>query len=289
MVGWAKGISRLIEEGVAGVMDLVQSVEKLLTTDNYPVNRSSVLGLLLRQVFLSFDKLTFSEVSSIKQQLDYYFRSGRSALKNLIDHEVDGGESFEMSLESEESKVEYKMPSLLPQEFTSRPNDEDEEDGPTCGVSKKQADLFLAQQANLLQTNENAALSPQSLQSEIIRILKSCPDLPEAHFLSYLNCLRVKEVAGAVQSLYGSCSQQEDGNVRMNMEESSKGFRFAALNLASYHVRMNHKDEAMSAIKEAITMAQEASDHTCLQHVLSLLHRIVDNKVKFIVVEESSI
>ena len=44
-------------------MDLVQSVEKLLTTDNYPVNRSSVLGLLLRQVFLSFDKLTVKTVT----------------------------------------------------------------------------------------------------------------------------------------------------------------------------------------------------------------------------------
>ena len=281
VVGWAKGVSRLLEEGVAGVMDLVQSVEKLLTTDNYPVNRSSVIGLLLRQVFLSFDKLTFSEVSSIKQQLDYYFKAGRSALKKLTEHDGDGGESFEMSLESEESKVEYNLHSLLPQEFSSRPQDDEDEDAPACGVSKKQADLFLAQQANLLQSNENAALSPQSLQSEILRILKSCPDLPEAHFLSYLNCLRVKEVAGAVQSLYGSCSQQDDTNTRINMDESSKGFRFAALNLASYHVRMNHKDEAMSAIKEAITMAQEASDHTCLQHVLSLLHRIVDNQVDY--------
>merc|ERR1719500_1218669 len=39
-------------------------------------------------------------------------------------------------------------------------------------------------------------------------------------------------------------------------------------------------EEALAAIKEATTMAQEASDHTCLQHVLSLLYRTVDGDQK---------
>ena len=287
MVSWARGVVRLQEEGVAGVMDLVQSLDKLLTADNFPVSRTSVIGLLLRQVILTFDKLTFSEVSSVKQQLDHYYRAGRAALGTLIDHNDEAtGESFEMSLESgEESRVEeYKLPSFLPAEFSidhSVEKDEADEDGPDCQVSRKQADLFIAQQVSLLQTNEADALSPKDLQIEITRILKSNPGLPEAHFLAYLNCLRVKEVAGAVHNLYGSCTQQDEGQpIRPGTDDGSKGFRFAALNLASYHVRMNHKEEAMSAIKEAITMAQEASDHSCLQHVLSLLHRISDDTEK---------
>merc|ERR1719206_1594057 len=36
----------------------------------------------------------------------------------------------------------------------------------------------------------------------------------------------------------------------------------------------------MSAIREAITMSQEASDHTCLQHVLSLMYRTVESEEK---------
>ena len=271
---------------MAGVMDLVQSLEKLLTADNFPVSRTSVIGLLLRQVFLAFDKLTFSEVSSVKQQLDHFYKAGKTALRNLMDHDDEAtGESFEMSLESgEESGVdEYKLPSFLPAKFTRDLSGDKEDDdvGPDCEVSRKQADLFIAQQVNLLQTNEAAALSPKNLQFEISRILKSNPGLPEAHFLAYLNCLRVKEVAGAVHNLYGSCTQQEEGQpFRPGIEDGSKGFRFAALNLASYHVRMNHKEEAMSAIKEAITMAQEASDHSCLQHVLSFLHRFSDDTEK---------
>ena len=265
-------------------MDLVQtSVEKLLTADNYPINRSSVIGLLLRQVFLSFDKLTFSEVSSLKQQFDQYYMAGRTAVKKLAECTTNDGESFEMSLESNDNDTSksdyvYVLPNSLPQEFVS---DQQEEDQTPCGVSRKQADLFLAQQAAVMQTNENEALSPQDLQAELTRILKSCPGLAEAHFLSYLNCLRVKDVSQAVHSLYGSCNQQEESlGAKFNQEDGSKGFRFAALNLASYHVKMNHKSEAMSAIKEAITMAQEASDHTCLQHVLTLLHTIVEDKDK---------
>lgn len=276
---WVKGVSKLQEEGVAGIMDLVQSIDKLLTIDNLPINRSSVLGLFLRQVFLSFDKLTFSEVSSLNQQFDIYYRAGKAALRRVIDSsDVAGGESFEMSLESEESKVEYKLRSLMPVEFAASNTSHEEnilDDQPT--ISKKQAELFLVQQANLLQSNEKLALPPEELQREIQRILKSNPGLPEAKFVSYLNSQRVKEVTEATHSLYGSC----------NISGVLNDFRFASLNVASYHVNMDNRDAAMSTIKEAITMAQEASDHACLQHVLSLLQRIVNEHDKKRLLERS--
>ena len=276
---WIKGVVKLHEDGVAGIMDLVQSIDKLLTVDNFPVSRSSVLGLFLRQVFLSFDKLSFSEVSALNQQYDIYYKSGKYALKRMLETgESVGGESFDMSLESERSgsRVEYKLPASLPAEFAEDcSEDTSDEQQPECGVSKKQAELFLAQQAKYLQSNEKLAMSPQDLQAEIQRILKFCPGLPEANFLSYLNCMRVKEMSEASHSLYASCSQHNNTNIQLQND-----FRFAALNLASYHVNMQNKSEALSTIKEAISMAQEASDHACLQHVLSLLHRIVDDKDK---------
>jgi len=273
VMSWAGGVGRLQEEGVAGVMDLTQSIEKLLTADSAPVNRSSVLGLLLRRVYLSFDKLTFSEVSALRQQLDHYYRGGRHTLSRLLEKEE--GDTFEMSLDCDDTKGEYKLPSFLPAEFST---DLVEEVG---SVSRKQADLLIAQQASLLQTAECAALPPQELQLEISRILTSCPGLPEAHFLSYLNCVRVREVVGGLHSLYASFNQPADHLLsKTSQEEINKGFRYAALNLAAFHSRLNHKEEAMSAIREAITMSQEASDHTCLQHVLSLMYRTVESEEK---------
>jgi len=274
-INWATWVTKLQEEGVAGVMDLTQSIEKLLTapSDTAPVNRSSVLGLMLRRVYLSFDKLTFSEVSALRQQMDHYYRAGCHVLKRLLGKEDE--DSLDMSLECDDSRPDYKLPSFMPKEFSM---DVVEEVG---SVSRKQADLFIAQQACLLQTAECAALPPQELQWEISRILTSCPGLPEAHFLSYLNCVRVREVVGSLHSLYASFNQPADHILsKGSQEEVNKGFRYAALNLAAFHSRLNHKEEAMCAIKEAITMAQEASDHTCLQHVLSLMYRTVEEDEK---------
>ena len=109
-----------------------------------------------------------------------------------------------MSLDCDITKGEYKLPSFLPAEFST---DVDEEVG---SVSMKQADLLIVQHASLLQTAECAALPPQELQWEISRILTSCPRLPEAHFLPYLNCVSVREVVGGLYSLYASFNQPAD-------------------------------------------------------------------------------
>ena len=201
---WAQGIARLQSEGVAGVMDLVQSIEKLLASETgVHVSRSSVLGLLLRRVYLTFDKLTFSEVSALRQQLDWYYLAGRASLASLLQEE-DGEQSGDMSLDCDSSSIEFRLPSFLSAHETRTEPILPEQQGV---VSRKQADLVIAQQASLLQTAECAALPPRQLQAEVSRILKSCPALPEAHFLSYLNCLRVNDVAGAEHALYASFAQ----------------------------------------------------------------------------------
>ena len=180
---WAQGIARLQSEGVAGVMDLVQSIEKLLASETgATVSRSSVLGLLLRRVYLTFDKLTFSEVSALRQQLDWYYLAGRTALASLLQEE-DGeqsGDMVDMSLDCDSSSIEFRLPSFLSGPESAEPIIPEQQ----RMVSRKQADLVIAQQASLLQTAESAALSPRDLQDEVSRILKSCPALPEAHFLS---------------------------------------------------------------------------------------------------------
>jgi hypothetical protein len=58
---WAARLAQVKEEGVAGTMDLFQAVEKLLE-DATQIRKSSVLGLVLRRVFLQFDKLTFRHI-----------------------------------------------------------------------------------------------------------------------------------------------------------------------------------------------------------------------------------
>ena len=125
--------------------------------------------------------------------------------------------------------------------------------------------------------------------------MKHNPDLIEAHYLSYLNCVRVKEYCGAIYSLHRSFNRDggalaganspngsggSDANrlikfpsSTLSNEELDRGFRYAALNLASLHAWFNNRSEAVAALKEAIMMAQEANDHVCLQHALTWLYR----------------
>ncbi|KAH9502781.1 Anaphase-promoting complex subunit 5 [Bulinus truncatus] len=69
-------------------------------------------------------------------------------------------------------------------------------------LSKKQAEYFIANQALMLSHHEGKALAPNELQQRLSCILSDNPDLAEAHFLSYINSLRVKEYCTAIHSLY---------------------------------------------------------------------------------------
>ncbi|XP_018335499.1 anaphase-promoting complex subunit 5 isoform X2 [Agrilus planipennis] len=149
--------------------------------------------------------------------------------------------------------------------------------------SRRQAELFIASQAALLSNNEGKALNPKELQFHIRNLLKSNPDLAEAHFLSYLNYLRVKEFCGAVHSLHHCFDRMNLTDNRNSGDEKNKAYRFAALNLAVLHYQMEHREEAFAALKEAITMAQEANDNVCLQHALSWLYCLINtNKDKLL-------
>ena len=104
--------------------------------------------------------------------------------------------------------------------------------------------------------------------------------LQEAHFLSYLNCLRLKELVGAVDSLYAASNQSVNlGQAKLSLEEVNKAYRYAGLNMASLHARLGHVGEALAAVRESITIAQEARDHVCLQHAFSWISRYSANSL----------
>lgn len=138
-----------------------------------------------------------------------------------------------------------------------------------CQWSRKQAELFTAQQANLLQINETKAMAPKQLQKTIMQIINDIPEYPDIvsinnlcvpmtyslrihflkmivcfqHFLSFLNCIRMKEFCGAQDSLY-NCFDRTVFSITSNANannEKNKTFRYAALNRAAMHTQFGHK------------------------------------------------
>lgn len=63
------------------------------------------------------------------------------------------------------------------------------------------------------------------------------------HFLSFLNCIRMKEFCGAQDSLY-NCFDRTVFSVAGNSvanNDRNKNFRYAALNRAAMHTQFEHR------------------------------------------------
>ncbi|XP_058014709.1 anaphase-promoting complex subunit 5 isoform X2 [Ahaetulla prasina] len=241
------------------------------------VHKTSVVGLFLRHMILAYNKLSFSQVYKLYTALQQYFQN---------DAKKGRGDESEMELtrggEPDEEMEKEELDGPFREEEISC-------NGP---LSQKQAEYFLSQQASLLKNDETKALSPASLQKELNNLLKFNPDFAEAHYLSYLNSLRVQDVFSSTHSLL----HYFDRLILTGAESKSNGddgygrsLRYAALNLAALHCRFGHYHQAEMALQEAIRIAQESNDHVCLQHCLSWLHILEQKRSDSCILLEHSV
>ena len=101
----------------------------------------------------------------------------------------------------------------------------------SCAFSRKIAEYFVAQQAHLIENNEYEALSPVELQSKIDELISYDATFSDAHYLKYLNCLRLRDYPSALKSLH-------DYFDRIFLTGSVS---LAALNLSSLEYRFDSK------------------------------------------------
>ncbi|XP_028914632.1 anaphase-promoting complex subunit 5 [Ornithorhynchus anatinus] len=241
------------------------------------VHKTSVIGLFLRHMILAYNKLSFSQVYKLYTALQQYFKdSEKKATVEETDMELTNPEELGGKMEKEE------LDGPLREEEISC-------SGP---LSQKQAEYFLSQQASLLKNDETRALTPASLQKELNNLLKFNPDFAEAHYLSYLNSLRVQDVFSSTHSLlhYFDRLILTGAESKSNGDEGyGRSLRYAALNLAALHCRFGHYQQAELALQEAIRIAQESNDHVCLQHCLSWLYILEQKRSDSCVLLEHSV
>ncbi|XP_016058542.1 PREDICTED: anaphase-promoting complex subunit 5 isoform X2 [Miniopterus natalensis] len=239
------------------------------------VHKTSVVGLFLRHMILAYSKLSFSQVFKLYTALQQYFQNGEKKAAEDTD--------MELTREEGERKMEKEELDLSVRE---------EEVSCSGPLSQKQAEFFLSQQASLLKNDETKALPPASLQKELNNLLKFNPDFAEAHYLSYLNNLRVQDVFSSTHSLlhYFDRLILTGAESKSNGEEGyGRSLRYAALNLAALHCRFGHYQQAELALQEAIRIAQESNDHVCLQHCLSWLYVLGQKRSDSYVLLEHSV
>lgn len=238
-------LASIRDAGVAGIMDYVPNLDNLLAdpvaATPAVLHKSSVLGLFVRRMLLALDKLNFSGLVNLHKSFCSYYDEGLRRPPEMAAFE--GGD------------------------VGARP-----------AATQRQADLFLAQQVMLMQLSEKAALPPPQLQRRINELLAGSKDLFEAHYLSFLNCLAVREYSGADDSLrhYFDRAVPVAPETKGTVEDSgsTRNLRYASFNLATLHSKMGNRGEALIALREAVTLAQDANDSAFLQHALSFLCRL---------------
>lgn len=218
------------------------------------VHKSSVIGFYCRRLVVTFEKLSFPEITTFLVAFLNYS-------KDLINED---------SLKIENTTLLQTQKQIL---FTK---DEDL-------WTRRQSELFIATQYALLLYDEQNAMEPKKLHEFLECMLKANPDLAEAHFLNYLNYMRFKEYCGAIESIYNSFDKSA-ANEKNGPDEKPRTYRYAALNLALLHFQFGQEEEALEALNESIRLAQEANDTICLQHALTWLHTI-DSSSKHRMVE----
>lgn len=290
-----KALADINDGGVCAIQTLIHELNSTVFADSAllqpVVNKSSIIGLFLRRIIIFFDKLTFSQVVAVYRSFKAYFYRAKLSGTDLgcvLENYTAGTSALPDSVLSEDMEIssaienDFKLSS--PCANSKLNTDVLALEGEAVSWTRRQAELFIAQQVNLLQNNESQALPPPKLQEKIRDILDANPDYAEAHYLSYLNCLRVREYCGAIDSLFHCFDRNTAIAASSNtIDDKNKSFRYATLNLAILHAQFGQKGEALCALREAVQMAHEANDDICLQHAQTWLYRLSTNNKEVLI------
>ncbi|EDO34365.1 predicted protein [Nematostella vectensis] len=219
-------LEQVYENGSSGVVEFFKAIDELCADDN-AIYKESLFGLFARRVGLLYHRMTFSQISHFFTLFERYMSSAKP--------DVD---CMDESLECTENEMHMEDKQDHKSDFMS-----------FISSSSRQAEFFLSSQASAIQSNESQALPPQELQSKIFQLQRASNDIPETHYLSYLNSLRVGEYKQTVDSLHQYFDQQQGNKASSKpaiegaevMEEKGQSFRYAAMNLAALHSRLGHR------------------------------------------------
>lgn len=243
----------LLTLGIEILFDLQKFIDKLMTNTSQ-VNQYGILGLYIRRIVLALDKLTFPEMMNLYKNIKLYYEKGVRALA-IAPSSASSGADTETGADPQQ---------IFPKSGHSK-------------WSVKQADLFVAQQCNLLENNETKALSPIELHQRLNEIIHDNPLYSQAHILSYMNNLRIRDFLNSLDAFHRAFDRSA---VKSHNPPETKGFQYSSLNLAIMHAQFNHNAEALASLRECVMLAQECGDRICLQLAQSWLCLLDKNHVQ---------
>jgi len=153
-------------------------------------------------------------------------------------------------------------------------------------LSPQESEKFANREAEVIERSFGTMPRAQ-IEERIEKLKYFAPNLPKAHFLSYMNYIYHGEFEKAVDDLHRyfdyailSITQLPDGSIvpEDSIKKPFMLFPYATLNLAGLHFRFGHMNEGINLIHETIRVAQERNDDQCLALALSWLCRLISAK-----------
>jgi tetratricopeptide (TPR) repeat protein len=224
----------MASESVDSLVDLLDSLSAAVVEGL--VDAVSVHGVYLRQVCLGFEQLSFESVTFLWQE----FCDQLDLVPDLREEAMHLSEGGVLS--------------------TSEYGDFESQSWP----------LSMAQVEELLQETcrqlDQAHFSFERVELQVRSMLEKAPDASAAYFLRFLNCLRHKDRT-ALDALH----QFFDQAMIQKQSSTKEILQFSAILLALVHDSFGDPTLALMATEEAVRVAQQAKDQTCVAFALGKL------------------
>ena len=263
------------------LMDLLSSFTRLLSKDdddeddmnglnpNRPTHIAprSIFGIFVRRIVLAVNKMLFDSVANLFNDVKKFLEDDRATTTTTTNNSgipTNINESSNSINDFLHTHVTHFSPREMQQALYAKVKEVER------GINMK---------------------SFHEIEREIENILIIAPNLPQAYFLRYLNCLGHQEYEGATESLHqyfdyalhlhdvkvNNIQKGPDGeyiNIPRRGRRHKIVVQYAVLNLAAMQFHFGRLEEALLAVNETIRVAQQNGDHRCVTLALSWLYRI---------------
>jgi hypothetical protein len=198
------------------------------------IDAVSVHGVYLRQVCLGFEELPFESVTFLWQELC---------------HELD--------------RVSHTRRTTTVEKVESQEEHDNNELSNNWPLSTQQVEEFLQETCRKL---DQADFSYERTELEVRSMLERVPEASAAYFLRFMNCLKHKDRT-ALDALH----QFFDHAMIQKQATTKEILQFSAILLALVHDSFGDSTAALMATEEAVRVAQQSKDSTCVAFALGKL------------------
>jgi len=303
---------QMASESVDSLMDLFESLKGAIHEGL--VDATSLHGLYLRQYCLGFDELSFESAILLWQAFKERVSAiqtvstldGKNEEDKLIINNNNNDGNGNGDSDSDEKSTVWAWPlstdqlqSILRQDCIGFEVDhgKNSDGSDNVGIDNSNNNNIDNEQMIINSTHHHnhhpnhhrARISFEEMEVYIRKMLKNDPELPAAHFLRYLNCLRHRERVGALDALHEyfdhSMVQHTNGRTSAHVDKnntndptsssfySSKDIlQFSAILLAMTHSSFGDSNLALLATEEAVRVAQQSKDAACVAFALGWLY-----------------